>query len=487
MKYYFDATYYQDGGPVIVLQGGETGVDDRIPFLQKGIVYLLAQATGGVGVILEHRYYGDSFPVPDLSTPNMRFLTTEQALADQAYFSQNIKFPGLEDKDLTSASVPHIAYGGSYAGAFVAFLRKVYPESTWGAIASSGVTEAIADFWQIYEPAKEYGPPDCISNHLKFVNLVDNILFNKNDTTISSLKSAFGLQNLTYLDDFAVTIFEAPQAWQSRNWDPAVGSNAFYDYCDIITSTTTTYNATDAAKARASSLIVAGGWSNESSTLLNPFLNLIGYVNDNFVSRCRGSQDECFSNHPEYLTYFDDKATSNFEALSWTYQYCTQWGYFQKGAGYPPDVLPMVSRTVGPSYDQFVCVKAFNITGDPDVDAINQYGGFNFSYSRVATVGGEQDNWRPATPLSQFVPDRLGEPSTTDQPIILIQGAVHHWDENGLFPNETTADLPPQPIRDAQSQEIEFVKAWVDEFNQEKKVKRAPLRKQMRGSGRRDY
>lgn len=55
----------------------------------------MIQATNGIGVILEHRYYGTSFPTPDISTENLRFLTTEQALADQAYFSQNIKFPGL--------------------------------------------------------------------------------------------------------------------------------------------------------------------------------------------------------------------------------------------------------------------------------------------------------------------------------------------------------------------------------------------------------
>lgn len=60
-----------------------------------GIIAQLTQATNGIGVILEHRYYGTSFPTPDISTENLRFLTTEQALADQAYFSKNIKFPGL--------------------------------------------------------------------------------------------------------------------------------------------------------------------------------------------------------------------------------------------------------------------------------------------------------------------------------------------------------------------------------------------------------
>ena len=132
LRYWFDATYYKDGGPVIVLQSGETTGVARLPFLQKGIVYQLAKATGGIGVILEHRYYGTSFPTPDLSTENLRFLTTEQALADEAYFAQNIVFPGLEDINLTAPGTAYIGYGGSYAGAFNAFLRTQYPEVFWG-------------------------------------------------------------------------------------------------------------------------------------------------------------------------------------------------------------------------------------------------------------------------------------------------------------------------------------------------------------------
>lgn len=71
-------------------------------------------------------------PTPDLSTENLRFLTTDQALADQAYFAKNIVFPGLEAHNLTAPNVAYLAYGGSYAGAFVAFLRKLYPDIYWG-------------------------------------------------------------------------------------------------------------------------------------------------------------------------------------------------------------------------------------------------------------------------------------------------------------------------------------------------------------------
>ena len=132
LRYFFDATYYKPGGPVIVLESGEDDATDRLPYLQKGIAHQLAEATGGIAVVLEHRYYGTSFPTPDLSTENLRFLTTQQALADTDYFARHVVFKGLEHHKLTAPHTPYIAYGGSYAGAFVAFLRKTYPHTYYG-------------------------------------------------------------------------------------------------------------------------------------------------------------------------------------------------------------------------------------------------------------------------------------------------------------------------------------------------------------------
>lgn len=76
LRYWFDTSNYKPGGPVFVLLGGETFGSDRLPFLQKGIVAQVTKATNGLGVILEHRYYGTSFPTPDLSVKNLRFLST---------------------------------------------------------------------------------------------------------------------------------------------------------------------------------------------------------------------------------------------------------------------------------------------------------------------------------------------------------------------------------------------------------------------------
>ena len=102
--------------------------------------------------------------------------TTEQAMADVAYFAKNIKFPGI-DRDLTAPNTPYILYGGSYAGGLVAFLRVTYPDLFWGAISSSGVTVAIWDYWQYYSIHAEFGPPKCVSTTQKLTNVVDNIIF----------------------------------------------------------------------------------------------------------------------------------------------------------------------------------------------------------------------------------------------------------------------------------------------------------------------
>jgi hypothetical protein len=118
LRYWFDASHYTPGGPVILLAAGEVDAAARLPILQKGIVSILSRATNGIGVVLEHRYYGKSFPAADLSIRNLRFLDTQQALADTAYFAQNVKFPGLENLELKPDQTPWIVYGGSYAGSF---------------------------------------------------------------------------------------------------------------------------------------------------------------------------------------------------------------------------------------------------------------------------------------------------------------------------------------------------------------------------------
>jgi hypothetical protein len=214
LRYWFDASHYKPGGPVFVLLSGETSGENRLPFMQKGIVAQIAKATNGIGVILEHRYYGTSFPVPNISIENLRFLSTEQSLAEIDYFARNVKFEGI-DADLTAPNTPWIAYGGSYAGAQAAFLRVVYPETFWGTISSSGVTVAIYDFWEYFEPIRWHAPPDVVKNTQFMVDVVDKIILKPNNTqNAQKLKDAFGMGGITDNRDFANQLAQGIYGWQ---------------------------------------------------------------------------------------------------------------------------------------------------------------------------------------------------------------------------------------------------------------------------------
>ncbi|KAI1283522.1 peptidase S28 [Xylaria sp. FL0933] len=467
LRYWFDAQYYKPGGPVIVLAGGETDGSDRLPFLQKGIVYQLAKATNGVGVILEHRYYGSSIPTKDLSTESLRFLTTDQALADTAYFANHVKFAGLEHVDLSPKTTPWIAYGGSYAGAFVALLRKLYPDAYWGAISSSGVPEAIWDYYKYFEAAAVYGPPACVENTRKITDIIDKILIGKKGSKyVGQLKSLFGLPNVTHDGDFASTINGGIYGLQSLNWDPTQSSNEFFDYCAIVANSTLKYPKTESLRKSANELITVAGYGDEVDSLSNHVLNYVGYYLPRAASCGSEDQDECFSTYDTEF-YSQDSISQSWRL--WPYQYCTQWGFLQTGSGVPKNELPLISRTIDLNYSSVICRDAFNLTEPAKVGVINKYGGFSLSYPRLAFVDGKWDPWRAAGVHAIGLPPRE---STTSEPYILISKAVHHWDENGLFPNETTAELPPAPVVDTQKQEATFVKAWVKEFQKQSHCKK---------------
>ena len=472
LRYWFDARHYQEGGPVFVIAAGEGDGTARFPFLSKGIISQLAKTYHGIGVILEHRYYGKSFPVENLTTENIRFLSTDQAIADYAYFASHIVFPGLEHLNLTAPRVPWIAYGGSYAGAFVAFLRKLYPDTYWGAVSSSGVTKAIEDYWEYMEPIRQFAPSDCVTSQQTFIDIVDKILIDhaSNKTVKKQLKSAFGLNSQLPLNDtdFAALLTSPLGSFQARNWDPEVGSGDFKQYCANITSSDLLYPDTAAAVGSSvKELVGVAGYDAANSSLVTGMLNYAGYFNKTLFSDLQPPSpvSSVALSSPETLR--------RSSSVSWGYQVCTEWGYFQIGASVPSDILPLVSRLVDLPYASAFCAEDFNITTPPNTDIINKHGGFNFSYPRVAIIDGLADPWRMATPHADVAPARQ---STDDEPFLMLdlaaedvwdgmRGAVHHWDQNGLSDKQSKeAKRAPQAIVDIHEEVVRFVGVWLGQW-----------------------
>lgn len=78
-----------------------------------------------------------------MSVSSLRYLSSEQALADLANFHDFIvKEYGMTDSNRW------ISFGGSYPGALSAWLRIRYPHIVYGALASSAPVQAELDFYQ---------------------------------------------------------------------------------------------------------------------------------------------------------------------------------------------------------------------------------------------------------------------------------------------------------------------------------------------------
>lgn len=138
-QYYFNATNWSRNGPIFFELGGESSVWSS---WQRGrSLTKYAEAYNALHVVLEHRYYGLSWPTNNTETPNLQWLSTEQALADAAYFIQWFKH------NISSDDSPVITFGGSYSGNLAAWLRMKYPHVTIAAVASSAPVLAVVDFY----------------------------------------------------------------------------------------------------------------------------------------------------------------------------------------------------------------------------------------------------------------------------------------------------------------------------------------------------
>lgn len=354
-RYWLDAQYYKPGGPVFLLDAGETSGANRLPFLKQGILQILAKATGGAAIVFEHRYYGKSFPVDELTTDSFRFLTTMQSLQDLAHFARTAKLPGLEKCNLTSNDAPWIVYGGSYAGAKAALARKLFPDVFWGGIASSAVTVAIVDYWRYFDAIREHAPKKCMSALQNHTELIDTLLNFKNPFVTGTLKSFFGLTNVTLDADFVNALALPLGTWQARNWDPKVGSDAFDGFCDAL-ARDTDGEADSVVPASLEPLVrkALPFWPQDPRKALARFASYAAYIKANVSSLCPPDmqQDDCFG-VGEYKGHSLDASSY----LSWSFQFCEEWGYFMGGA--PEGHPTIVSRLLTPEYTQQVCRLAF--------------------------------------------------------------------------------------------------------------------------------
>nr|CAD7395996.1 unnamed protein product [Timema cristinae] len=123
----------------------------------------------------------------DMSVKSLRYLSSEQALADLAEFIE-----AMNDKYKLTSATKWIVFGGSYPGSLAAWLRFKYPHLIHGAVSTSGPLLAKADFQEYYgvvQQSLSTTGNDCVRAIKNATSQIDILL--KHEIGLLKLKELF--------------------------------------------------------------------------------------------------------------------------------------------------------------------------------------------------------------------------------------------------------------------------------------------------------
>lgn len=132
------------------------------------------------------------------------------------------------------------------------------------------------------------------------------------------------------------------------------------------------------------------------TTLQRNVLAYSNYLQVTYEDSCTGydTLSDCFDTHN--ATNIELQRESSLDSVSWVWQFCNEFGYFQVA---PPQGQPtIVSRKYDVNAQESLCTKYFKnlkIPALPNVQKINdEHNGWNIDLDRVIWIDGEYDNWR---------------------------------------------------------------------------------------------
>ncbi|KAE8585744.1 hypothetical protein XENTR_v10021435 [Xenopus tropicalis] len=200
-RYWINEEYWNHpNGPVFLYIGGESSLSEFS--VLSGEHVDLAQTHRALLVSLEHRYYGSSINPDGLTLENIRFLSSQQALADLASFHMFIS----QKYNLTRQNT-WICFGGSYPGSLSAWFRLKFPHLVYAAVASSAPVRAELDFtgynkvvaWSLADPVIG-GSEKCLDAVKEGFQAVDSLLQKGNITQLE--KDFYSCGSLQGSDDY---------------------------------------------------------------------------------------------------------------------------------------------------------------------------------------------------------------------------------------------------------------------------------------------
>ncbi|KIO28592.1 hypothetical protein M407DRAFT_22176 [Tulasnella calospora MUT 4182] len=338
-RYFFsDEFWTRQGAPIVIMNSGEQSADGFDVLLTRptSLQRALMMSLGAAGVVLEHRYWGQSSPYQTLSTANLRYLNVDQAIEDTRYFVDHVKLPWTKRATYSHPDVvPWINMGCSYSGVLSAYIQKKYPKKFAAAWASSAPVQALGDFWQYFEPIEEGMPKNCSSDVAAAIKQIDKTLLYGSDADKTKLKESFGLWNLKD-DDFGQILVAPMYSWQDMQASSYAksGEDPFFQFCDAI-------------ETRSDGTIEMSAKGVGMPTALN---NYAKFMKTRSASGCgAGLGGACYTSYDYTTDQYTDWTVDNAWDRQWYWMICTEFGWFQDGD--PGNYSSIVSSLVTAGYN----------------------------------------------------------------------------------------------------------------------------------------
>ncbi|XP_072154558.1 putative serine protease K12H4.7 isoform X2 [Bemisia tabaci] len=413
---------YGDNNLVFLFVEGYGAV--RTKWLKHGHMSRMAEKFSAAEFIVEHRFYGGSKPKPNISLESLKFLSSEQSLADLAHFIKGMNT--LHD----FKNPKWIVFGGAYGGSLAAWLRYKYPHLVFAAVTSGSPLQAKVDFSEYMQK---------VSDSLALVNpqCVDAI-------KAANQKLIDGMSNATKREHYR-ELFRLcePLEWNEKDIMTFFNSLRI-DYTHAVQSHHIGMN-TDSDAAYIDMNTMCNVMTDESIHCpVHRYAEVHKLLLASYGEKCT---DHKYDGMVEWLKDTSYGPETNFWRQLY-YQHCTEFGWFQSsgekndtfGDQFPAQFfIDLCTDVYGPSFDSEHLNKSAEETN-------TNYGGLSLPVSRVVFIHGSIDPWSP-----------LG--ITTNPPegsyAILINGVAHCA---SMLPE--TRDDPPQLI-EARKKTEQIVGDWI--------------------------
>ncbi|RZF48105.1 hypothetical protein LSTR_LSTR002171 [Laodelphax striatellus] len=416
-RYYYYSELYDQAKkiypsiPLFLIISGERSVNYGTQ-TNNSPMYHLGRDYNALMMQLEHRYYGESRPTPNITVENLKYLSSQQALEDIIYFVDKMK-----KKFGMKCNNEVVVFGGSYAGALAAWVRLKHPDKISVAQASSAPIANIYDF---------AGYNNVVRNSIKLYDENCASIIHEGSVKEEELtKTEEGLKNMT-------DKFKTCRSLTNKNDRRAF----FQNQIDKI-GYTVQYNGTLNQSIPATCKLLTGGNETDSIDKLANYL----------IETSGGCTGYDYSDNIKDLRQTDYTNQNQFRQFLW--QECTQLGLFitsgTKDSFY--------ANTLGVDFYTDRCKDVFGdkFTAEyikKQVKKTNAYyGGFNYQQSKCLFTQGQLDPYQAAGIKESN--DKIGYKA------LIIENVGHTRDLN-----TETKDDPPQLVK-AREEIKQILKGWI--------------------------